>query len=218
MLYAPKLLLPSQHLHQLQECLVTSHLPGPNILGMCKGIRMLYLEGCACLVKTTKRQRARLGRGDDILSTIYTYDVYKQLYKHVYIYIYYIIIRITYVHVFNIFYPSIFPESPVYHPQLKTFIKKSQASCTAASPYLTPNISPTGSLFTMSLTHLSDTSLTTELAGETCKEVPATISRSASVSSGSCLKNLRKKQQKHAVVLGVKSFLKYVCMYICSPL
>ena len=102
MLYAPKLLLPSQHLHQLQECLVTSHLPGPNILGMCKGIRMLYLEGCACLVKTTKRQRARLGRGDDILSTIYTYDVYKQLYKHVYIYYiirytYYICTRIQYL-------------------------------------------------------------------------------------------------------------------------
>ena len=191
--------------------------PVQTSLVCAKGFACSTLRDAHVLSKPRKDKEPVLAEVT-IFYLLYIHMMCINNYINMYIYIILLDIRITYVHVFNIFYPSIFPESPVYHPQLKTFIKKSQASCTAASPYLTPNISPTGSLFTMSLTHLSDTSLTTELAGETCKEVPATISRSASVSSGSCLKNLRKKQQKHAVVLGVKSFFKYVYMYICSPL
>lgn len=155
--------------------------PVQTSLVCAKGFACSTLRDAHVLSKHQKQKSPSWQRWRYSIYYIHMMCINNQINMHIYIY----------VHVFNIFYPSIFPESPVYHPQLTTFIKKSQASCTAASPYLTPNISPTGSLFTMSLTHLSDTSLTTELAGETCKEVPATISRSASVSSGSCLKNLR---------------------------
>ena len=86
MLYAPNLLLPSQHLYQLQECLVTSHLPCPNILGTCKRLNKnthLLVIGwgvcglrSACLIKTTKSTSYQI---DNVLSTIHIIYIHNSI-------------------------------------------------------------------------------------------------------------------------------------------
>lgn len=97
MLYAPKLLLPSQHLNQLQECLVTSHLPRPNILGMCKGLNNNHVLACSTLrdahvLSKPPKKEPVLAEVTIFYLLLYTYDVYKQLYIsmywHVYMYTY----------------------------------------------------------------------------------------------------------------------------------